>query len=132
MKYVLIGWAVILVIFLIVLSTIPIGKEPLTELYFENHTTLPATARINATYPFSFVIHNLEYEKVDYNFIVAIEYGNKSMIRSNRSVELGNNQTARITSDFKIAEPFTRARIAVSLANRSEAIHFWVDEINST
>ena len=132
MKYVLIGWAIILAIFLIVLSTIPKGIEPLTELYFENHTTLPATARVNVTYPFSFVIHNLEYKQTEYNYIVSVDYGNISLVRSNNTVTLKDNQTARVETDFVITEHFTRARVRVALYNRTEMIHFWVDEANSS
>lgn len=42
--------------------------EPLTELYFNNHISLPKVYTKGAKYPFSFTIHNIEYQTVDYRY----------------------------------------------------------------
>ena len=68
MKYIIIAGVVILVAFLIVLSFIPLGIEPLTELYIENHTELPKNVYLNKTYNFSFTANNLEYQDVEYEY----------------------------------------------------------------
>ena len=64
MKTVVIGGVAILAVFLLVLLFIPLGIEPLTEVYFENHTTLPAYLFLDKPYNFSFTIHNLEYQEM--------------------------------------------------------------------
>jgi len=128
MKYVIIAGVIILAVFLVILSQIPKGIEPLTELYFTQHLELPKTIEVNKTYNFSFSVHNLEYEPIIYKYEVTGEYNNKTVQFDINSIGLDNNQTKTIDETFKINEHFDRAKISVNLLNRQEVIHFWVDE----
>ena len=129
MKYVLIGGVIILAVFFIVLSKIPIGIEPLTELYFNNHTNLPTEIKQNQTYNFSFTINNLEYKNMTYNYVITAEYDNKTMNITNKYVTLVNNQSISIPETYMITENFTRAKILVTIKN-TQTIDFWVTKKN--
>ena len=72
-KFIIIAAITILAIFLIALAQIPLGIEPLTELYFENHTTLPKYLFLNKTYNFPFTMRNLEYQEVKYNYTLLLQ-----------------------------------------------------------
>ena len=85
MKYVLIAGLGILAVFLAVLYFIPLGIEPLTELYFENHTALPKNIFLDKNYDFSFTVNNLEYQDVEYNYIVeAYDVNNTLLFEINK------------------------------------------------
>jgi len=152
MKYVLIAGIVIIGIFLIVLSFIPLGIEPLTELYFENHTSLPAYLFLNKPYNFSFTIHNLEYQEVKYGYSVGVYDENETFLYEIDSGEvyLLNNETKTIYEDFSMNKPFGRARIGINVNKDLSPetpdfkkklwwpdpnypmeidIHFWIEEI---
>jgi len=142
MKYVLIAAGVILVVFLAVLSQIPIGIEPLTELYFENHTELPKTLKIGEECRFAFTIHNLEYIDMNYTYEITAEYRNEKRVINTDNVFLADNESKMINEKFKLNEHFERAKINVKLIKLTENpmqkdpnlknitinIHFWVDE----
>ena len=132
MKYVFIAAAVIVVAFIIALLQIPIGIEPLTEVYFENHTSLPGNIFLNKSYDFSFTVHNLEYREMNYTYDMNIEYANKTGTVNSGKFSLENNETTTIKKSFSFAEPFDRAKIEIVVKkdnNESIDIHFWVDEI---
>lgn len=48
----------------------PVRYDPFTELYFTDNSSLPKVIRPGTTYRFSFTLHNLESESVDYTFAV--------------------------------------------------------------
>jgi hypothetical protein len=151
MKWVLISGIAILAIFLIVLSFIPLGIEPLTELYFENHTELPSNISLNSPQSFSFTIHNLEYQKMGYNYTVNAYNENDALLFSldSDNVVLENNETKTISEQFTMNNPFKRMKIEVKI-NKDDLgivpdfkkklwwpdpnyptnidIHMWVDE----
>jgi len=70
MKKVLIAGILIIIGFLVALSFIPLGIEPLTEVYFENHTELPKHLFLNQSYDFTFTVHNLEEQDMNYEYII--------------------------------------------------------------
>ncbi|MDD5149120.1 MAG: hypothetical protein PHC28_01385 [Flavobacterium sp.] len=143
MKYVAIAFVLIVAGFVVALQFIPIGIEPLTEMYFENHTELPAYLFLNQTYNFSFSIHNLEYIDMDYNYSIALGYNNKTYVLEKNNVTIKNNETTTIFQEFAILENFERGVIDITLdknfenpmqkdpnlINRSIDIHFWFEEI---
>jgi hypothetical protein len=150
MKYIIIAGILIIAAFLVVLHFIPLGIEPLTELYFENHTKLPAKAFVNTTYNFSFTTHNLEYQDVEYNYAINAYDTNDTQLFEieHGSFTLSNNESKTIESDFIFPEHFERAEIQVFISKNligtpefkrrlwwpdpnyamSVDIHFWVDE----
>jgi len=154
MKYIIIAGIVIIIAFLVVLSFIPLGIEPLTELYIENHTSLPKNVFLGKDYNFSFTTHNLEYQDVKYDYTVNAYDVDNALLFSidNGTFTLANNETKTIDSDYKFDSSFSRAKIEVvitkNLIGEPEFkrklwwpdpnypmeidIHFWVDEIIPT
>lgn len=151
MKWVLIGGIAILVIFLVVLAFIPLGIEPLSEVYFENHTALPSLISLNKLYNFSFTIHNLEYQKMGYNYTVSAYDENDTLLYEMDSgrVDLGDNGTTTIFENFTVRKHFGRMKINVDIKKDNLGIvpdfkkklwwpdpnypteidiHLWVDE----
>lgn len=154
MKYILIAGIVILAVFLGVLYFIPLGIEPLTELYLENHTGLPINVYLNKTYDFSFTTHNLEYQDVEYNYAInAYDVNNTLLFKINEgNFTLVNNESESIAENYIFKNPFNRAKIEVKITKNligepefkrklwwpdpnyptEIEIHFWVDEIVQT
>lgn len=144
MKYILLSAAGILLIFLVALHYIPIGIEPLTEMYFEDHTKLPKNIFPTKDYNFSFTVHNLEYIYMDYSYLIKEEHNNQITILKNSSFSLANNGSITIFQPFKIKDKdFQRAEISIELTKLTENpnqrdpnlknitldLHFWVDQI---
>ncbi len=151
MKYVFAGGIVILVIFLGVLSQIPLGIEPLTEVYFEDHLGLPSVVKAGEIEEFYFTVNNLEYQDmrywynvsvfdVDGDFVKVVDYG---------SFDIGHNETWTLNERVLFDSDFGRERVEVMVKkdhkniapefktklwwpdpNYPERIdiHFWVDE----
>ena len=154
MKYILIAAAVILAIFLGVLYFIPLGIEPLTELYLENHTELPINVYLNKTYNFSFTTHNLEYQNVEYTYVInAYDVNNTLLFEIDEGkFTLANNESKSINENYVFKNPFGRAKIEVKITKNLIGepefkrklwwpdpnypaeidIHFWLDEIVQT
>jgi hypothetical protein len=151
MKTILIAGIVIVGIFLIVLAFIPLGIEPLTEVYFENHTALPSSVELNHLYNFSYTIHNLEYQKVRYVYNVKMydEEGNFLKDMSEGEVTLLENESSTIENAFTLSHDFNRTKIQVNVTKdlsledpkfkhklwwpdpnypMSIDIHFWIEE----
>lgn len=154
MKYIIIAGIVIVIAFLVVLSFIPLGIEPLTELYLEKHTELPKNVFLNKTYNFSFTTHNLEYQDVQYDYIVNAYDVNNALLFSidSGSFALANNESKSVNVDYKFDSSFNRAKIQVIITKNligapefkrklwwpdpnypyTIDIHFWLDEIVPT
>jgi len=152
MKYIIIAGLIILGIFLAVLSQIPLGIEPLTELYFENHTELPKYIFLDKNYSFSFTVHNLEEQDMNYEYIIEFYDEEENFIKEINKKEffLENNESETFTQDFSFNEPFDRARINIKITKNPPEeepwfkkkfwwpdpnypnevnIHFWAEEI---
>jgi hypothetical protein len=154
MKYMLIVGAAIVLVFLGVLYFIPLGIEPLTELYLENHTELPKNVFLNKTYGFSFTTHNLEYQDVEYNYSVEAFDVNDTLLYKidEGKFTLANNESKTVDERYLFDRPFDRARIEIKVDKKligepefkrrlwwpdpnyptEVDIHFWVDEIVQT
>jgi len=140
--------------FLVTLSYVPLGIEPMTEVYFEDHSSLPKYIFLNKDYNFSFVIVNLEHQDVEYDYIIEVfnEKGELVSELDKGEVTLSHNQSLLTAEDFSMNESFGRAKIQVTVIkkrvgepefkkgfwwedpNYSEEvrIHFWVEEIVPT
>jgi len=153
MKYVVIGGIVILAVFLAALSQIPLGIEPLTELYFEEHTELPRHVFLDKEYNFSFSVVNLEYRGMDYEYSVVAEVGEETRELDSGVISLWHEENGTIEESFSFDEGFEKAKIVVNIEkvpigeepwfkkklwwpdpNYAEEIdiHFWVEEIVGT
>jgi hypothetical protein len=150
MKYVLIVGIALITIFLGVLYFIPIGIEPLTEVYFENHTKLPINIFSLQEYNFTFTVRNLEHQKMGYNYNITAEEENKTSIINYGYFELEHNESSSFFEKFSLERNFERTKIKVelekvkleipdferklwwpdpNLENITIDIHFWVEEI---
>jgi hypothetical protein len=132
MKYVIIAGVVIITIFILILTTIPIGIEPLTEVYFENHTSLPANLFLNRDYNFTFTVRNLEYKEMTYNYSIKAEYPNVSRVIATDTFTLADNESKSFYHEFSFKERFERAKIKIEVTKDNEEvidIHFWADQI---
>ncbi len=154
MRYILIAGICMVIAFLAVLYFIPLGIEPLTELYLENHTQLPVNVFLNKAYNFSFTTHNLEYQDVEYNYTInAYDVDNTLLFKIDEGkFTLANNESKTIAEDYKFMRHFDRAKVEVVIAKNligtpefkrklwwpdpnypmNVDIHFWVDEIVPT
>ena len=135
MKYVVIAGILIVLGFLVALHFIPIGKEPLSEVYFENHTQLPTIVFLNRTYNYTFSVHNLEYREMNYTYNITADYLGISSILDQGSFSLADNETRTISEYFNFGGSFQRAKIIVYVTKDTGEvidIHFWVEEYAST
>jgi len=151
MKYIIIAGAVILAIFLLVLTQIPLGIEPLTEMYFENHTSLPKYLFLNNPDNFSFTVHNWEYQKMRYLYTVAFYDENDNFLYNIDSGEiiLENNESKTIPEQLTMYNHFQRTKVLVNIEKDLSLetpdfknklwwhdpnypmqidIHFWIEE----
>ena len=146
MKVIVISAIVILGVFLAVLSQIPLGIEPLTELYFENHTELPKHIFLDKDYGFIFTMRNLEYRDMDYEYTISA--GDE--ILGTGVVPLKHEEQESVSHTFAFGEHFEKSKISIEITkvptgeepkfksklwwpdpNYPEKIdiHFWVEEI---
>jgi hypothetical protein len=129
-QWVLLGWTIIIIAFLVALSFIPIGKEPLTELYFNDHLAIPKLAHVNDTYNLSFTINNLEYKDMPYPYKITEKYGNVSKTIAEGNIFLADNTSTSVPFSFSFNETFKRAQVQITLTDKNQSIHLWVDERN--
>ena len=152
MKKVFIGILVLLGIFILILQFIPLGIEPLTELYFENHTGLRANSFPNTAYPFTFTIHNLEYQDMAYNYTIQVFDVNSTLISTldTGRIYLTDNETKSISRFYIFPKGFNRYQIKITIEKDHLGttpdfktklwwqdpnypytidIHFWTDEV---
>jgi hypothetical protein len=151
MKAVVIGGVVLLAIFLVVLAFIPLGIEPLTEVYFENHTQLPSSVELGKLYNYSFSVHNLEHQRMRYVYTIDLIDENNTLLFNMDSGEfvLAHDESMIVDETFKLVEEFERARVQVNVTKdlsletpafkkklwwpdsnypMNVDIHFWIDE----
>jgi hypothetical protein len=117
MKYVLIAGIILLGAFLFVLAFIPLGIEPLTEVYFENHTKLPVYIFLDKPYNFTFTVHNLEYQRMRYEYTVDVFDENDTFmfnIDKNEFI-LEDNQSVSVGERLIMDNKFQRAKIVVNV-----------------
>ena len=152
MKAVIISGIVLLGVFLFILAFIPLGIEPLTEVYFENHTKLPVYLFLDTPYNYSFTVHNLEYQKMRYVYSIDAYDENESLLYNMDKGEfiLNENETKTIKEQFVMHSDFNRTKIVVSVDKdlsletpkfkkklwwpdpnypMSIDIHFWVEQV---
>jgi len=155
MKKVLIVGILIIIGFLVVLMFIPLGIEPLTEVYFENHTELPKHLFLGEYYDFMFTVHNLEEQDMNYEYIVEVfDEEGKFMFELGRDeFFLENEESKTFTQDFMFTGGFDRAQVNVQVVKipldekpwfkkklwwpdpnypTEINIHLWVEEIVGT
>jgi hypothetical protein len=105
-----------------------VKPETFTELYFEDHLSLPNRITLFKENNFKFTIHNLENKDMVYIYEVYIDAnGEKQMVDKN-SVLIKNNEYKTIWEDFTITAPTQRVKAVVNLIAKNQQIHFWMGE----
>jgi hypothetical protein len=102
--------------------------ETFTELYFEDHLTLPKEITLFKENNFKFTIHNLENKDMEYPYEVYIEVNGEKQSIDKNSVLIKNNEYKTITQTFIITTPIQRAKIVVNLIDKNQQIDFWMGE----
>tara|TARA_Y100000310_G_scaffold340983_1_gene438617 strand:- start:1035 stop:1439 length:405 start_codon:yes stop_codon:yes gene_type:complete len=102
-------------------------KETFTELYFENPDNLPEGLNPGESGDFSFSIHNLEDNELEYSYTIYIEYYEENELVSSDTLEqdsiiLSTGQTATFSKSFSISE-FEKAKVIVE--SSGQEIYFW-------
>ena len=101
--------------------------EPLTELYFEDHTKLPKAIVSEKEYQFGFVVHNLEYKDFIYDYSVIAEASKSATILAKGSFSLKHDEYKTVSEKFSISDEDLKTKIIVNLDNKKQGIHFWVN-----
>jgi len=106
-----------------------VKPETFTELYFEDHLSLPSKVTLFKENNFKFTIHNLENKDMEYKYEIYVDItkGKKRMIDKG-SVLIKNNEYKTISEEFIITIPIQRVKVAVNLISKSQQIHFWMGE----
>ncbi|MBA7616010.1 hypothetical protein ES703_23300 [subsurface metagenome] len=131
-------WVIVIGFFLIV-EYVPSVKEALilattvkletfTELYFEDHLSLPNKVTLFKENNFKFTIHNLENKDMVYIYEVYIDVNREKQMIDKNSVLIKNNEYKTITKDFTITVPTQRVKAVINLIGKNQQIHFWMAE----
>jgi len=105
-----------------------VQPETFTELYFEDHLSLPGEVTLFKENHFKFTIHNLENKDMEYPYEVYIEENEKRQSIDKRYVLIKDNESKTIPVNFTITIPMQRAKVVVNLINKNQQIHFWMEE----
>jgi len=106
-----------------------VKPETFTELYFENHLTLPSVIKPNQPYYFEFTIHNVENKDMTYPYAVYLQAGSVKLPINRNTVTIKNNQYKTIHESFSVNAPVTKCEIVVNLLNKNQQIDFWIESI---
>lgn len=109
--------------------------EPLTELYFNNHTKLPNDISIGKKEQFSFSVGNHEGKNVDYTYAVTytplalgdVKNGVRSIATGTLSLSSGMTTTTSVFFQLKDRKDIPGVMV-VELQDRSERIHFLIKQ----
>ncbi len=110
--------------------------ETFTELYLENHLTLPKEATANSQHEFAFTVHNLEYKTIDYPIEVyaedeAVPANTSALFNTTITLKHDESKTISVNPTFPRLGT-EREKIVVNLLNKNQKIYFWVNIIAST
>jgi hypothetical protein len=100
--------------------------ETFTELYFENHTTLPQKITRWQTHNFTFTTHNLEYKDASYPYEVYVERGSEKILIERGTFTLPHDAYKSITIPFGPLK-LSRSKIVINLIDKNQQIAFWME-----
>jgi hypothetical protein len=105
-----------------------VKPETFTELYFENHLSLPNEITLSKKNNFKFIIHNLENKDMEYTYEVYLDVNGEKKIIYINSVFIKNTEYKTISADFAITTQIQKAKVVVNLINKNQQISFWIEE----
>ena len=105
-----------------------IKPETFTELYFENHASLPKQITLYKEASFNFTIHNFEGKNIVYFYETEIVNGDKISKLNHGEIFLTSNESKTIREKFTLTKTFTKIMVRVKVINNNQEIHFWVEQ----
>lgn len=102
-------------------------SELYTELYFEDHKNLFKPIDRNRGKIFRFTVHNLENRSFTYNYIVKATSSQSAYLLDKGSFTLSSNGSTTITEKISTNEANLRTKVSVTLVNKDQSIHFWIN-----
>src|SRR5665648_557389 len=102
--------------------------ETFTELYFEDHLSLPNKVTLFKENNFKFTIHNLENKDMVYIYEVYIDVNREKQMIDKNSVIIKKNEYKTISEAFTITVPTQRVKVVINLMGKNQQIHFWMGE----
>lgn len=103
--------------------------ETFTELYFNDHQSLPSKMYVDKNYSFSFTINNLEYKDMTYSYEVYVEKDDKRLkTLAKKTMKIPKGESRVIKVDFPTLEIAGKAAVVVNLKNKEQKIHFLIYE----
>lgn len=104
-------------------------SEPFTELYFEDHLSLPARLAPYTQYSFRFTIHNRTEENIEYQYLVSAEIDGESFVLNQGSVFIDTQASLTIQEKFvTVQEIPSKSKIVVTLPHTNQHIAFWMEK----
>lgn len=101
--------------------------ETFTELYFEDHLDLPKHLASGEQASFAFTVHNLEYEDVTYEYAVTATASGSATLMDTGSFMLKQDEYKTIPESFALKKSSARTQVTVTLKNKQQSIHFWIE-----
>ena len=105
-----------------------VKPETFTELYFEDHPSLPNKIVLYEKNSFEFTINNLENKDMDYSYEVYIDMNGEKQVIDASSVLIKSDEYKTITVEYTITTPVQRVKVIVNLVGKNQQIHFWMEE----
>jgi hypothetical protein len=104
-------------------------SEHLTELYFLNPNTLPATYQTGQSQTVTFVVHNLEGKPVTYSYKIVSTNGNEQLLTvfTQGSFRLNDGQYTTKMAIIHFTDIGQHAKVVVELTNVNESIDYWIN-----
>ncbi|MFH1917474.1 MAG: hypothetical protein ABIJ21_09510 [Nanoarchaeota archaeon] len=119
---IILGLVIVGLIVVLVVAVSTRVPEPFTELYFENHTSLPSYSSDD---DFIFTINNLENQDMTYDVLVRAESDTQNLTINAFSIDIPSGQKKMFRTHYTLPEDFSTGRIIVELLNKEQSIHFW-------
>jgi hypothetical protein len=130
--WIMISFFMLIILFLLFFKIYYYHTLGLTELYFLNHEELPFSVEKNKNYNFSFAVHNLEDEDLNYTCSIIQKIDNRSpLILEDGICRLKKREYKYFTKSFNVTLDFEYAKITVKLEylNKTQEIHFFVKSV---
>jgi hypothetical protein len=97
---------------------------PYTELYFTDHTNLPAFLSTSYTNDFAFTIGNHEGKALSYPYVVTATSAQGTTKLASGTVVVDSGRLVNTSVSVLAPAPATQYVITVQLSDRPEMIHF--------
>ena len=112
-----------IIIVLVTLILFKPEKENFTQLYFNDHQSLPEYSQ--NSYNLSFTIDNHENQDYNYTYVITSIENNNKIVLDKEIIYIKDKENISITKNLKFnVDNITM--LQVSLENKSQEIHFWV------